>query len=65
MNYKKAVRVATAMQGENMQQYADHCGISIQALYKRFSRQEPLHSWVDQLASYAGVSLDEISKWGE
>lgn len=65
MNYKKAVRVATAMQGDSIQDYSDKCGISIQAMYKRFRRQEPLHSWVTHLAEYAGVSLNEIQKWGE
>jgi hypothetical protein len=64
MNYKKAVRVATAMKGDSIQEYSDLCGISIQAMYKRFKKREPLWSWIQHIADYADVPVEEVVKWG-
>ena len=64
MNYKKAVKVATAIKGDSLQEYCDHIGISIQAMYKRFKKKEPLWSWVQNLSDYAGVPIEEVNKWG-
>ena len=64
MNYKKSVKVAVAIKGEKVEDYCKFCGVSTQAMYKRFHRKNPMWSWVKSVADYAGVTVEEVEKWG-
>lgn len=65
MNYKKLVKIVQAETNTQMKQLADHLNVRPATIYARIERNNPSYDELKELADFAGVSVEQVIKWGE
>ena len=65
MNYKKLIKIVQAETDSQMKQLASSLGVKPATIYARIERNNPSYTELKELADFAGVSVEQVIKWGE